>query len=128
MPVPLINILVVDDDFLVLAGVIRMLREYRIRPVSHPGYASRAMRDQAPDVVVTDLHLQAGLSGLEVLQAASEVAPNAGRILMSGDPQAELQCWPACVDLFLRKPFDGADLRAAVAHCLRLRRADVVAR
>jgi two-component system, probable response regulator PhcQ len=69
--------------------------------------AIRALETHTYDLVVADHRLRAG-NGLQVLAAARELSPNAGRILMTGyvEIDADPAILAACsIDAYLQKPF-----------------------
>lgn len=71
-----LNILVVDDNRSAADALARVLRKQgdEVTAVYDGESAIRLIRDQAPDVVLTDLKMEP-VDGMEVLQAARELRP-----------------------------------------------------
>jgi CheY-like chemotaxis protein len=82
-----LTVLVVDDNALVAACLVRMLARAGHRVVVCASYAEGlAMSQREPiDVALVDLHLP-DRSGRDLMQALSVTQPSIRSILVSGDP------------------------------------------
>jgi len=133
------EILVIDDDEGVREALRRQLERvgYRVRLATDGADGLARMRERAPDVVITDI-IMPRLNGVEVIAAIRREFPSVRIIAISGggnyDP-AHFQpnaittsaylaaADKAGADLILTKPFDSADLRAAITRALSTGRA-----
>lgn len=103
-----VRILCVDDEPRVLDALERMLRgRFTVVTAAGPGPALEELqRDPRFAVVMSDLRMP-GMSGIELLRKAGELAPDAVRVLLTG--HAELETAIEAVNhghvfQFLRKP------------------------
>lgn len=82
-----LRILIVDDDELVLRTVRRVLNNanqpWTLEATVGGGAGMEAVHRGAFDVLVTDLDMP-DVSGLQLLEIAARIAPDAYRILMTG--------------------------------------------
>jgi DNA-binding NtrC family response regulator len=115
------DVLVVDDEAVVRDGVTRVLASEGLRvaatdtgrsALEHPALASCRL-------VLCDLMLP-DLPGLEVLKALRSARPELAVVLITGYATAEnvTRALQAGATGFLPKPFDEAELWAAVRHAL----------
>src|SRR5262245_32771487 len=115
------DVLVVDDEAVVRDGVTRVLSSEGLRvaatdtghsALEHPALASCRL-------VLCDLMLP-DLPGLEVLKALRSARPDLAVVLTTGYATAEnvTRALQAGATGFLPKPFDEAELWAAVRHAL----------
>ena len=109
---------IVDDDASVRRALERLLASVGLRSV---GYGSAGNYLESADVEVgdcllLDLHLP-GMSGIELLEHLSGVAPNLPVICMTGrhQPELEQRATAAGARPCLRKPFDQAELFDALS-------------
>ena len=72
----------------------------------------------APDVVVTDMNLGEGMSGLALAEEVRRRWPNAGVIIMSGNPAGVQAHTFGEQERFLTKPFGNARLVSAVRELI----------
>lgn len=106
------RILIVEDNA-VLAQVFKRVvasRGYGCAVAQTVQSAIEVLEMNSFDVVICDLHLGAE-SGIQVLKAARQLAPEARRVLMSGSEVVE-----ACedADMILTKPVEPETLIAAI--------------
>ncbi len=110
-----VRVLVIDDDPLVRETLADTLAEEGIE-VDGLANAEDALvllgADQVPDVLVADVDLGAGLTGLDLARIARERHPGVEIILISGKPPAAEPLGRR--ERFLRKPFSPAALAAAI--------------
>jgi len=115
------RLLVVDDEEVLLEAWTNALQEagYEVVATTDPVRAIETIRQQPPDLLVTDLAM-APLSGLEVARALQSRAPQVPVLVVSAfvapDVQAQLSArgWE-----YLTKPIRSARLVAAVGHLRR---------
>ena len=117
--------LIVDDD----VDQLRLLQHvfetagHRVVTAAAGEAALAQLRAAAPDLVVTDLYME-GMDGMELLARILQLEPLTPVIMLSGQasiPDA-VRATHLGTSAFLTKPIDRAELLAAVARCLRLRR------
>jgi DNA-binding NtrC family response regulator len=111
------RVLLIDDDALVRQTLADSLAEESIE-VDGLANAEDALvllsAGQVPDVLVTDIDLGAGLSGLDLASIAHERHPAVEVVLISGTSGAPGQPSPGRHERFLRKPFAPATLAQAI--------------
>ncbi len=114
------RVLIVDDDRNVLDGYRRLFRSQRdVWDVtfSNSGEAAlELLRTQPFDVLVTDMQMP-GMSGVELMAQAVEVAPGVARLVLTG--YASMNSSVVAFDLahqLLNKPCDVETLREAIDH------------
>ncbi len=109
---------IVDDDESVRRALWRLLNSVGVQSRSFDSarsYLDSADLDSA-DCLLLDLHLPE-MSGIELLEHLREVAPTLHVICMTGrdEPEVEQRLAAAGISGCLRKPFDQAELFAALA-------------
>jgi CheY-like chemotaxis protein len=123
------RILCVDDDPQVLVGLRRSLRgRFEVETTYQPEVALEWLVDRGPfAVVLCDMRMPA-VDGVQVLARAQQVAPEAARVMLTGNADQETAARAVnegAVFRFLTKPCSPetliATLDAAVEHHLRLR-------
>jgi two-component system chemotaxis response regulator CheY len=111
------TVLLVDDNRDVLEVTSFMLEDagYEVVAAADPEQALQVASSR-PDigVVVTDLNLKKGMSGIEMGKAMHKEGLKCPMIVMSGEsePEEELQSWMK----YLSKPFDRKTLLAAITE------------
>ena len=115
------DVLVVDDEAVVRDGVTRVLSSEGLR-VASTGDGRSALAHEALRscrLVLCDLMLP-DVPGLEVLKALHAARPALAVVLITGYATAEnmARALEAGAAGFLPKPFDEAELWAAVRHAL----------
>lgn len=115
------RVLIVDDDADLLESLIRLLGRfgYTCLTASSGAEAIAAMEVEAPDVIVTDLHMP-GLDGVAVTRHARGLRPPIPVVLMTAysAPAAHRQGLGAGAAIQVAKPFRNADLVTAVQRAL----------
>ncbi len=119
-------VLLVDDEPNVLNALKRSLRsEGMLIDVSTDGREAIAKAKlREPAVIISDMRMP-GLSGVEVLQAMSEVAPDCGRILLTGyaDTKSTVDAINVGrVHRYLNKPWNDDELKIVIKDVLENRR------
>ena len=109
---------IVDDDESVRRALWRLLNSVGVESRTYG--SARSYLDagdlESADCLLLDLHLPE-MSGIELLEHLSEVAPGLHVICMTGrdEPEVEQRLAAAGISGCLRKPFDQAELFAALA-------------
>ena len=116
------RLLIAEDDRTLREG-LRLTLEgegYEVHAVSSGHEALDAIGEAVFDVVITDLHLTP-VTGLDVVRAATQAAPPAAVIVMTGDASLEngLMAIRAGATDCLAKPFSATRLRSMLARCER---------
>ncbi|HET9018345.1 MAG TPA: PAS domain-containing protein [Acetobacteraceae bacterium] len=115
---PVAAILLADDEEQVRAFAAEVLRDAGYDVIEAPdGAAALAVLSGGArvDLLVTDFAMP-GMTGLGLIEAARRQRPGLRALLVSG--YAGIEGPAGASDAQLRKPFRGADLRAAVAELL----------
>lgn len=112
--------LVIDDQDEVLQSVALMLEAqgYEVTATKKIDEALRALAQAPMELVLCDVNLGQAQNGVEVAQQILRTNPSQPLVLMSGfgRPLSE-----AVLDfVFLNKPFEVAELRAAIEQAMRL--------
>ena len=120
------KILVVEDEHairLALKGLLR--REGHDVSLAEDGdMAVEKIREEDFDLVITDLALGRGKSGMDVLRAAKEERPETGVVMITahGSEKIAVEAMKAGADDYVPKPFDNDELRVVVARSLERHR------
>jgi putative nucleotidyltransferase with HDIG domain len=122
----MIELLFVDDDPLILAGLKRLFRrfenEWQMDFVTSAEGALARMAQRRFDVIVTDMRMR-GMDGGELLRQVREQYPSMIRVILSGQPSQEAAfrtLGPA--HQYLTKPCDPTVLREAVQRATSLQK------
>jgi CheY-like chemotaxis protein len=118
------EIVVVDDDALIRELLVEWLSEagYRVRQAGTGSEALHMLRGQPAGLLITDMDMP-GRDGAQTLEEARRLQPGLAVIAISGGARKGRRDWVATAsDLgaasTLAKPFERADLLAAVAKIL----------
>lgn len=110
------TVMLVEDDELVRECLRELLDDVGgqvIAVANAAGALERIAADGVPDVLVADLQLGPGMSGLALIAAARLQWPGVRAVLISGTDTPEPPLDPG--DRFLRKPFDIGILACTIA-------------
>lgn len=100
------NVFLVDDSAVIRQRLRRLLSEMEQVTVSGESgdaeEATRAILEQKPDVVLLDIHLNDGGSGIDVLQTVKQATPAPAVIIITNYPytQYRQKCLEAGADFF----------------------------
>ena len=115
------TLLIVDDEPRILSALRRSLRRegWQILATSDPGEALRWIATERIGALLTD-HKMRGVSGIELLEAAARVQPDAVRFLITGWPDAipPERLTAIGVRALIPKPWDDAALKALLRDAL----------
>ena len=116
------TIIIVDDDREVVTAIRRALSRgaYRILETTRPQQAVYWLGSEDVDALITDIDMP-DLDGLELMEIARNLRPEAVRIVVSGTGTVEAitrAINSGEVHRFVHKPFDPAVLRSIVADAL----------
>lgn len=119
------NILFVDDDPNILAGLRRILRsqrgEWNTEFLDDPRQALQTMDQHPFDVIVTDMRMP-GMDGEALLDAVKKRHPATVRIMLSGESEREqIVRVIGPVHQYLSKPCEPDILKTAIARSCALR-------
>ncbi len=110
------RLLLIDDetDLLDILTDAFEIAGFKVVTASDGQQAMRLLRDGSRfDVVISDMAMPGGVSGIDVAREASTVHPDACVILASGHPRAELPPLPDGVR-YLSKPYRVSQLLQAI--------------
>jgi signal transduction histidine kinase len=116
-------IYLIDDDPLVLSSLGRLLEletPHEVRRFSVSADALTAMRDEAPDLIVSDLTMP-GMDGLQLLARARAIRPDAARIVLTGyaDKESAVKAInEAGIYQYIEKPWDNTQLLVTIDNAL----------
>lgn len=116
------TILVVDDEESVRDSLVRILAKegYQVRVASSGETALLAVRQEPPDLLLTDLRMP-GMDGIELLKAVKAISPETQVIVMTafGSVEVAVRAMKEGADDFLEKPLSRAVLLQVVANAFR---------
>lgn len=121
------NVLVVEDDALLAAGLTRALTraEYGVTHAPTGSYANGVLRTGAFDLVILDLGLP-DMDGLDVLRTLRQQKLSIPVLVLTARDGVEQQvaALDAGADDYMEKPFDLRELEARIRALLRRSHAD----
>lgn len=98
-----------EDDLRMLVGEALRLLGFSVAAVSDGVAAVAALEQERFDVVVSDVSMPNGMSGIDLVGHAARLQPDSRIILVSGYARAQLPSLPGNV-VFLPKPYRIAQL------------------
>ncbi len=112
-------VLVADDEAVVRNFVVFALRRenFIVHSTSKPDEALQVFRNQAIDLLLTDIQMGDGMNGVELAEQIMEEKPGTKVLVMSGFPEKELPATEKNLP-FLSKPFTAAILIERVRELL----------
>ncbi|MFL6134889.1 MAG: response regulator, partial [Nocardioidaceae bacterium] len=117
----MIEVLIVDDDFMVAkihTGFVERTDGFRVTGVAHTGAQALAEAERLqPDLVLLDVYLP-DVSGLDLLGALREAAPEVDVLVISAAREADTvrRALRGGIVHYLIKPFSYDDLRVRLEH------------
>ena len=120
------KILVVEDEHAIRLALKGLLRRegHEVSLAENGEVAIERLREEVFDLVITDLALGRGKSGMDVLRAAKEARPETGVVMITahGSEKIAVEAMKAGADDYVPKPFDNDELRVVVARSLERHR------
>jgi len=103
------KILVIDDEEALLKNIGDYLKAtgYDVFTSSNSTDGMELLKNHAPDLLVLDLHLKEGLTGMQVLRAAKMIKPDLKVVISSGfgeEDDTKNDCISLGANAFLGKP------------------------
>ena len=117
----MINVLIIDDDFMVAkvhAGFIQRTPGFAVVGVAHTGAQAVIETGRLrPDLVLLDIHLP-DINGLDLMQRLREVAPELDVLVISAAREVETvrKALRGGIVHYLIKPFSQTDLQERLEH------------
>src|SRR3954469_14906428 len=117
----MIEVLVVDDDFMVAkihTGFVERTHGFTVTGVAHTGAQALVEAERLqPDLVLLDVYLP-DMSGLDLLGALREAAPEVDVLVISAAREADTvrRALRGGIVHYLMKPFTYDDLRVRLEH------------
>jgi DNA-binding NtrC family response regulator len=116
------KILVVEDEHAIRLALKGLLKRtgYAVEIAEDGEMAIERLRNEAFDLVITDLALGHGASGMDVLRVAKEERPETGVVMITahGSEKIAVEAMKSGADDYVPKPFDNDELRVIVARSL----------
>jgi DNA-binding NtrC family response regulator len=120
------RLLIVEDEQAIRLALKGLLsREgYEVELADSGETALAALQGNVFDLVLTDLALGRGASGMDVLKAAKESRPETAVVMITahGSEKIAVEAMKAGAEDYVPKPFDNDELRVVVRRALELRR------
>jgi DNA-binding NtrC family response regulator len=116
------RILVVEDERaiqLALSGLLRR-QGYEVEVAGSGDEAVAAVRENAFDLVLTDLALGRGADGMDVLRAAKQRRPECAVVMITahGSEAIAVEAMKSGAEDYVPKPFDNDEIRLVVQRAL----------
>ena len=116
------RILVVEDERAIQLAIGGLLRKqgHEVSAAEDAATAIDKLRAEHFDLVITDLSLGRGATGMEVLRAAKEAHPDAPVIMITahGSERVAVEAMKSGAEDYLPKPFDNDEMRIVVSRAL----------
>jgi len=116
------RILVVEDEKAIRLALRGLLRRsgYEVEVAETGERAVKRLTSEAFDLVLTDLALGEGCTGMEVLASAREIRPETAVVMITahGTEEIAVQVIANGAADYVAKPFDNDELRRVVARAL----------
>ena len=117
-----VSVLMVEDNLLVRGPVVEALAEagYGTAEAGSAPAAKSLISARSFDVLVTDIHLDTRLAGLEVARHWRETRPGQPLVFATAYPRAAVDVGPlGPKDAYLQKPYGPAELLGIIRFVLR---------
>ena len=117
------KVLLIDDEEILLKNIGDFLKVtgYSVFTSSNSTDGLELLRNHDPDLLLLDLHLKEGLTGMQVLRAAKMLKPDLKVIILSGFGEEE-DTKNSCISLgasaFLGKPTSLRSLSETIKNLL----------
>ena len=115
-------VLLVEDERAIQLALGSLLRKegYTVEQVSSGAEALAVLAERGFDLVISDLALGHGPTGMDVLQAAKAARPEAPVILITahGSEKVAVAAMKAGAEDYVTKPFDNDEIRVVIRRAL----------
>ena len=112
-------IMAVDDEPILLAGCVRVLRqtvpEAKIEGFSRSADAVKFARENRPQIAFLDIELR-GESGLELAEKLQQIDPSVNIIFLTSHAEYMEDAWKLYASGFILKPLDPERVRGEFSH------------
>jgi two-component SAPR family response regulator len=111
-------VIVIDDDVAVLSAIEDILEaktDFLVRTFRTHREAVEMLNTSRVDIIVADIILDTGATGIDVCVAAIEQHPQVALVLISADSPRDHSGYPPRT-VCLRKPFSAGELTDAIAQ------------
>jgi len=120
------KILIIDDEEALLKNIGDFLRisGYDVFTSLNSSNGLELLRNHEPDLLLLDLHLKEGLTGIQVLRAAKMLKPDLKVIISSGfgeEEETKKSCFSFGANAFLSKPASLRSLSEAIKNLLEVK-------
>ncbi len=116
------RILVVEDERAIQIALSGLLKRegYEVLVASSGEEAVERLQENAIDLVITDLALGRGISGMEVLRSAKNLRQETVVVMITahGSEKIAVEAMKSGADDYIPKPFDNDEIRLVVQRCL----------
>jgi DNA-binding NtrC family response regulator len=116
------RVLVVEDERAIGLALTSLLEKegYLVTVAGSGGEALRALEAETFDIVLTDLALGKGTTGLDVLRRAKDLRAETPVVMITahGSEKIAVQAIKAGAEDYVPKPFDNDEIRVVVARAL----------
>jgi DNA-binding NtrC family response regulator len=120
------RVLVVEDEAAIRLALTGLLRRegYDVEQAESGDKALAKLRTEPFDLVLTDLALGAGPSGMDVLRASHEQHPETPVVMITahGSEKIAVEAMKAGAEDYVPKPFDNDEIRLVLRRALELTR------
>jgi DNA-binding NtrC family response regulator len=120
------RILVVEDEHAIRLALKGLLRRegFEVELAEDGDIAADKLRQNVFDLVITDLALGSGKTGMDVLRVAKEERPETAVVMITayGSEKIAVEAMKLGADDYVPKPFDNDELRVVVARSLERHR------
>ncbi len=116
------RILIVEDEKAIQLALRGLLRKdgYEVELADDGEMAIRKLADKTYDLILTDLSLGRGSSGMDVLRASKEHRPETAVVMITahGSEKIAVEAMQEGAEDYVPKPFDNEELRVVVSRAL----------
>jgi DNA-binding NtrC family response regulator len=116
------RILIVEDERAIQLALSSLMRKegYEVESASRAQEALSALQERSFDLVITDLALGSGPSGMDVLAASKAAQPETPVVLITahGSEKIAVAAMKAGAEDYVAKPFDNDEIRVLVRRAL----------
>jgi len=117
------KILIIDDEEALLKNIGDYLKitGYDVFTSSNSANGLELLRNYEPELLLLDLHLKEGLTGIQVLRAAKMLKPDLKVVISSGfgeEEETKKSCFALGANAFLNKPMPLKSLSETIKNLL----------